>query len=250
MLKKALVLADLHIPQTDWKALAAVEKYMADSKFDYVIYLGDLMDMDMISKYNEDSPRKTEGKRILHDYDATNKVLDRHMTIVKKHNKNCAFVLLSGNHSARIEKLIDRIPQLEGLVELKNGLRLEQRGFKYIDNFPGGETFKIGKLLFTHGLYTSLYHSKKMVDAYGSVLYGHTHQLQSHTRTRFNKKEIDIGQAVGCLAEYDQPYVKGRPTSWVKSFAVVYFQDNGDFNVYPIVIWDKGFVSPEGKCYN
>jgi predicted phosphodiesterase len=248
-MKKALVLADLHIPHTDWKALSAVEKYISNERWDYIIYLGDFLDLDHISSYNSDSPRKTEGKRILHDYAIANKVLDKHQKLVRKHNKNGAFVLLSGNHSARLEKLLDKIPQLEGLIELKNGLKLEERNFKFVDNFPNGEVYYLGNLLLTHGNYTSLHHAKKMVESYGSVLYGHTHQIQSHTRTRFNKKEIDIGQSIGCLCEYDQPYIKGKPTSWVKSFAVVYFDDN-IFNIYPVIIWEDKFVSPSGICYH
>ena len=49
-----------------------------------------------------------------------------------------------------------------------------------VRSWSRGETHKVGKATFTHGLYTNQYHAKKMVDAWGeSIVYGHTHDMMA-----------------------------------------------------------------------
>jgi predicted phosphodiesterase len=251
MIKKAIVLSDLHVPYVDIKALNAVEKYLTDEKWDYVIYLGDIVDFDEISHWNADSPRKLEGKRISYSYEETNKMLDRHERLVKAHNKNCEFIFFSGNHSARMEKYIDKHPELEGLLEVDKNLHLKKRGYKYIKSYPNGEAHKIGDLMFHHGIYGGATPAKKMVETFdSSIMFGHLHNFSSYSKMRYNRNKVRIGYGIGCLARYDQEYIGRFPSQWQQGFGVAYFRPDGKFNVYPVVIDSEGFVAPNGKHYS
>ena len=250
-IKKALVLSDFQIPYHCKDSIKLVEKYMADNRFDYYILLGDFLDFFSISKYNEGKPGDIEGMRLSDDYLIANEILDKHQRLIRKNSPKCKFVFIYGNHCARLDKYLAANPQLKGLIEVENGLHLNERGFKQVFSYPKGEVYKLGKLYFHHGLYTGAHHAKKMVDNFGqSIVYGHTHTLQTATKIRFETKETQIGQSLGCLCEYEQSYIGKNPKEWVKAFGVVYLHPGGDFNLYPIVINGSKFISPEGILYS
>lgn len=245
-----LVIPDPQVPYHDKRSLAAVEKYMADERWDGVIYLGDLMDFDCISSFNKENLRAIETKRLQKDYDIANEILDRHQKIVRARNRRATFVLIEGNHEYRVERLIDANPALEGLFEVPIKLRLKQRGFKWVPYWSKGDTYRVGRAVFVHGQYTTKYHAAKMVDAYGSsVFYGHTHDMMCYPRVHRGKEDLQVGQSLGCLCERDQAYMKGKPSNWQQGFGVFYFLPNGLYNYYTPRIIRHAFVAPNGKVY-
>jgi len=247
---RAIVIPDLQVPYEDKRSLKAVEQYMADHQWDYYINLGDFMDFDMISKYNKGYLRTIEGRRILEDYKKGNAILDRHQSIIRKKNKNAKFVLLEGNHEFRIERYLDENPQMTGMLEVENALRLKERGFKYVRCSRDGEDFKLGKAHFIHGLYTNDAHAKKHVMRWGkNIFYGHLHDVQSYSLVHKGEDNTIVGQSLGCLCEYRQSYIKGNPTNWQQAFAIFYFFPNGNFTYYIPRIFNHAFISPEGKVY-
>jgi predicted phosphodiesterase len=249
-IEASLVLSDLQIPFEDPKSLSAVEKYMASRRWDRVVYIGDFIDFDMVSSFNKGAPRRTQGRYIKGDYDYANKILDRHQAIVRKRNPKAEFVLLEGNHEERIERYIDEHPELQGMFEVEEGLRLKQRGIKWVRSWSKGETYQVGKAYFTHGLYTNQYHAKKMADAFGTtIIYGHTHDMMSIPRVIKTKQEIHVGQSIGCLCEYDQAYMKGKPSNWQQGFAVFFTLPNGNFTYYTPRIFEHQFIGPDGVLY-
>lgn len=246
-MRKALVLSDIHLDKDSHKILKPVEKYMADEKFDYLIYLGDILNLDCISQHNKDKLRKVEGKRILAEYELANEMLDRHQDLV---GKSCEVVYILGNHENRIERYIDANPSLEGMIEVSNGLRFKERVIKEVRCYPDGEIYKIGKLAFHHGLYTSSNPAKKMVENFGvNIMFGHLHTETLYTTTSFDKKQIRKGFGIGALCNMQPDYMGRNPSKWSMGFGVVYFQDNGDFNAYQVSINNGGFISPEGVQY-
>jgi len=250
-MEKWLVLSDLQVPYHDLRSLAAVEKYMAAHKWDGLIYIGDFLDFDCISSFNQGFPRRTEGKRLLNDFDVANKILDRHQKIIKSRNRKAKFVLLEGNHEDRVSRYLDQNPQLEGLVSVQKLLRLKERGIEWVPSWSKGEVYKVGKANFVHGLYTNMYHAKKMVDAFGTnIFYGHTHDMMAVPRVVKTKHEIHVGQSIGCLCEYDQAYMKGKPSNWQQGFMVLFVLPNGNFTYYTPRLFNSQFIGPDGVLYN
>lgn len=248
---KAIVLPDCQVPYHDKKSLKAVEKYMANHKWDYYINLGDFMDLDCISHHNQGQLRQVEGKRLKQDYDIGNEILDRHQEIVRRNNKKAKFVMLEGNHEYRIERYLDANPAAQGYVEVENALYLKERGIDYIRCYKEGKTFKLGKAYFHHGLYTNDLHAKKHALNFGkNIFYGHLHDIQGYSHTQHGDGSAIVGQSLGCLCEYQQSYIKGNPKRWQQAVATFYFQPNGHFSFYVSRIFDHKFIGPDGILYS
>lgn len=246
-----IVLPDLQVPYEDKVALKAVEAYMADEVWDEYINMGDYMDFDCISSYNEKNLRAVEGKKIFADYEAGNAILDRHQSIVRKNNKNARFVMLEGNHDFRMERYIDEHPQLRGMLEVDVCLKFKERGFKFVRCFKDGEVYKLGKAYFHHGLYTNQNHAKTMVDRFGvNIFYGHVHDVQLFSKVTWGKDKTIVGQSLGCLCDYEQSYIKQNPSNWQHAFATFFFDEDGHFSYYITRIFNGRFIAPNGKVYD
>lgn len=245
-----IILSDLQVPYEDVHSLAAVEKYMAAHKWAGYIQIGDFLDFDSISSFNQHLPRKTRNSFISNDIDRANKILDRHQAIVRRRNPEAKFVLLEGNHEERVERFLDQNPMFEGLLDVPKLLRLGERDIKWIKAWTNGETYSVGKARFTHGNYTNQYHAKKMVDAEDrSIFYGHTHDMMCIPKSKRDKTELHIGQSIGCLCEIEQSYMKGKPSNWQQGFMVLFLMPNGNYTYYTPRIFDHKFIGPDQILY-
>lgn len=248
-IRKVIILPDMHVPSHDTQTLKAVEKFMAAHTWDEYVNLGDLMDFDMLSRFNAEMLRLLEGRRIQEDYELAGEILDRHAKILRSKNPDCLMTLLEGNHDERVERLLNKMPQFTGLLEVEHGLRLKERGIKWVRSWTKGELHKIGKMYFSHGNYINAYHAKKMVDSYGvNVYYGHTHDVMSIPKVHQGKDRTIEGCSLGCLC-LPQPYMRGKPDRWQQAFGVAYVQPDGHFTLYVVKIFNHKFVGPDGVLY-
>ncbi len=236
-IKRWIVLPDIHIPLEDKRSLLAVEKMMADFRFDGWLQLGDFMDFDCISSHNKNNLRAVEGKRLMLDYEHAAKFLDRHQAIIRANNKNAEFVILEGNHSFRVERYIDANPALEGMVEVPTALEFDRRRIKWVPYWSKGTTFKIGKATFIHGRYGGEHHAKKHVNKFGcNIFYGHIHDVQTYSAEMLGQENTMVGQSLGCLC-LPQKYMRGAPDKWQQAFAVFEFFPDGFFSYTVIRIF-------------
>ena len=241
-----IVLPDIHVPYEDKKTLAVVEKYMADQKWDGYIQLGDLLDLDSISRFSEGLAGEIENLRVDMDFDRGYKLLKRHRQIVGDH---CEMVMLEGNHEFRVDTFYAKYPQLRGLLDVERNLKLKELGIKWVMCYTKGAVFRRGRALFHHGLYCNKYHAEKHSSEYGeNIFYGHVHDVQGISRVRAGKDETYVGQSLGCLCS-DQRYMRGKPDKWQQAFGVFHFFPDGFFNYFVVRIFKNRFVSPEGKTY-
>lgn len=249
-LYRVIILPDLHVPFTDMRSLRAIEEFEKDYRFDEWVQLGDLMDFDMISRFNKDALRKLETRRILADYAAAGIILDRQQAIIRANNKKAKFTLLEGNHDYRIEMLIDREPQLEGLLELEKNLKLEKRQMQFVRSWSKGEEYKIGKLHLMHGVYTNKYHAAKIADNYGcNMVYGHTHDVQSYAKQIRGKDKVIKAQSLGHLSDESKvEWLRRMPTNWCQAFGIAEIRQDGSYNLHVIEIINHQF-SYNGKLY-
>ena len=244
-IKRVAVLPDIHFPYQDDKALNAVLKYLGDHEWDEVVLLGDLLDFDQISDHNK-RRLKSLCRPLEDDYKIANQFLDN-LQEVTGHTK-CS--LLEGNHEERINRYIEANPSVQGLVEVPKCLRLKERGIKWVQSWSKSEVHQIGKANFIHGFYHSDSHAKTHVLAFEeNVFYGHLHDFQQYSKRSRGNNKTKVGQSLGCLCDYEQYYMKNRPSRWQQGFAIFHFQPNGFFNYYPVMIFNGSFVSPEGGYY-
>lgn len=251
-IKRVLVLPDTqiyesngHVDGLDLETWEAVKKLIRDYKWSECVQIGDFMDFNCISSHNIDNLRAVEGQRIQKDYWAGNKILDELQEALGR----AKLTIIEGNHEHRMERMIDKLPVLEGSVEIEQGLRFEKRKINYVKGWSKGSIYRIGKASFFHGMYTNDHHAKKTVTQYGTnIFYGHTHDVQSYSQVLRGKDKTIIGQSLGCLCKYDLPYMRGRPSKWQQAVTVFEFFPDGFFTYQVIGIYKHRFLY-NGKVY-
>lgn len=245
-----LVIPDLHIRKKpggeDRRSIDAVLKYASDHKWNGLIFLGDVLDCNTVNSHEIGNIRATAGETIFKDFERANEVLD---DFHQATHPDQAYVI-GGNHEWRLNRMIDSLPQLEGLIEPEIGLKLAERGYIWVPYWNKGTLLHVGKASFGHGRYTPEHHAKKHAMAHGrNFYYGHLHDCQEHTMEREGDDDKYEAASLGCLCDYRQYYLKGRPTRWQQAAGVFRFQKNGFFNRYTVKLFDHKFLSPEGKLY-
>uniref|UniRef100_A0A6H1ZDP0 Putative calcineurin-like phosphoesterase n=1 Tax=viral metagenome TaxID=1070528 RepID=A0A6H1ZDP0_9ZZZZ len=216
-IRRIFCLSDIHAPYEDKNALRKVEQVLIRGKWDAFVNLGDLIDFDIISRFSEGKPGLINST-ISKQANAAADILARHSSYATRENSACKLYFMGGNHERRLDDLLDRMPVLEGLVDIKKLLRLDSYGYTY---FKHGEILKIGTANFFHGLYTGTTHARRTAAAInGTAIYGHTHSMESNSAPGFSGAS---GKAfsTGCLCKMDMPYLKGAPTNWEQGYAIV-----------------------------
>lgn len=243
---KNFVFSDVHYPEHDPKAMSCAAKIMKDYKPHRIILIGDFLDMTPVSHWVQDKKRVVENKRLLKDYQGANKLLNNLVEIAGKQVKEVVYIL--GNHEHWVEQYIDKNPEMEGLIEVENHIKVDKKGVG-LEFVPLNSFYKLGKLFVTHGLYTNKYHAAKTIDSTGkSVLYGHTHDIMSFSKMGLIEDEKHLAQSIGCLTKLSPAYMKGRPHNWMHGVAMVDVQRNGNFTTNVVPIYD-GVASVFGKVY-
>jgi hypothetical protein len=73
-----------------------------------------------------------------------------------------------------------------------------------------------------------------------NVFYGHTHSVQSFTKTNYDRQPI-VGTGVGCLCDLNPAYRRNKPNSWVNGLLFAYLDKSGLFTAYNPIIIDGKF---------
>ena len=238
VIKTAIVTPDKHFPIHDQKAINVVCKAIEIVKPDAYIDLGDTGEWEHFSthywKGRSAKPMEDLIPLLNFDVKAVNAGMDWiDEALDKAGTEERHFV--QGNHEVWLDKFVTRHPYLDE-YKTQNALRLKERGYKY-HPYNRKKCLKIGKLNFTHGKYTTKYHSQKHLEQYGeSIMYGHTHDLQRHTATKAGG--TISSWSLGCLKdiEEDEDWLGGRLTNWNHAFAIVDWFKGGNFVVQVVEI--------------
>jgi len=238
-----LILTDRHhdADKEEHPSYTLVKKFASDMKPDFVVDLGDLLDLSYISSFNEHFLRKLENKRYLKDISMVNRELDFWQGVTKE------YVQLEGNHDYRIKRWVDKVPSLEGLVEYETVFGFERRGIEWV--WSDHQPYKRGKLMFHHGRFCTKYAAAKHIDVYGgNMVFGHIHKFQTASKVvPYFNDEIQAW-SLGCLCDVEPEYAKNQPLGHQNGFGCVYVGDDGGFNLYPVNIVNGGFMW-EGRRY-
>lgn len=239
-------LGDQHVPDHDTQSNKAVLNYLKDLKPTRIIIGGDMLDMDCLQQHEPNNIRRISRYNLRREFDAGERYLDN----LQKACSNAHIDYLEGNHEYRVERWIDQHPQMEGVMEVPLQLHLEERRINWVPSWRNTQTLKVGKAEFIHGLDVNKYHSASMVSKFESnIFYGHTHDVQTTPKIAVGDHNTKVGQSLGCLCNYKQYYLKGRPTRWQQAFGVFFFREDGFFNYYVPLIYRHKFVAPNGEIY-
>lgn len=221
---KALICGDLHVPSHDARALECVLGYLKGYRPDYFIFLGDLTDFDMFSRFLQDPRKRRDPQREIERARETVKRFEGAAGAAK-------LVFLKGNHEARLEKYIQRnAPNLMYLecLDLVGLLGLEK--WKVYD-YP--HYARLGKLIVQHGEAYGASVCERNVAKFGSynVVQGHSHRLAQVFVRRVDGVFSSV--QAGCLCSLSPSYTQ-RP-NWQQGF-VTY--DRGQLKTHLIVRGD------------
>jgi hypothetical protein len=226
----------------DSKALKVALDFAKDFKPDHVILGGDILDCGAISHHNHGKPGAVEGFRLLGDANEVRKALIDPLDALKPKTKT----YITGNHEDWLTDLVEQIPALEGIVDVKSMLKLD-KGWKVI---PVGGAHKLGKLIFIHGdqVKGGVHSAKYAVEAYQkNIFFGHHHTHQAYTRVSALEQNGHTGTAVPCLCKKDPKYGGGSPNRWMQGFLYGYVHQDS-FNAYVVIIIN-GKATINGKVY-
>jgi len=130
------------IAHMKWAA-KAVKDYLG--KGDYVVHMGDHWDFPSLNYYS--SRLQLESARVLEDIQAGNKAMDLFWETLKRMKNKPEFHLHGGNHEARLARLINDHPVLDGVLSEE---ALNREGWIF---HPFKEVNEIGGVYFTHYFY-------------------------------------------------------------------------------------------------
>lgn len=237
---------DTHMKHRDEAALGAMMNFLDHFRPHLHIIGGDLLDADGISHW----PANALGpRRFIPEVKDARRFLDA------LKSKLCAsgdIVYIEGNHEdwirqamvARMPEFFDGLDELGLMPDLSGLLQLPERGIPLI---PVNEIFKVGKLHFTHGLFTGPSAPKKHLSLIkGNIYYFHTHDVLTHHEPSMHG--MIEAASLGCLCRLDAPFLKGRPNNWVHAFGIFEVRRDGSFSFYCPKIFDGQF-SFGGKVF-
>ena len=248
VIRRAIVTPDKHFPVHDKRAINIVCQAIEMVKPDTYIDLGDTGEWEHFSthywKGRNAKPMEDLMPLLNLDVKMVNAgmdLIDNSLDIAGTEERH----FVQGNHEVWLDKFVTRHPYLTQ-YKTQNALKLKERGYKF-HPYNRKKCLKIGKLNFTHGKYTTKYHSQKHLEQYGeSIMYGHTHDLQRHTATKAGG--TISSWSLGCLKdiEADEDWLGGRLTNWNHAFAIIDWFKGGNFvvNVVEII---KGKATVWGK---
>ncbi|SRR6266576_1271615 len=250
--KTYIVLADIHYPKIHKPTLNAVLDFLDKNKVDGLVYQGDQLDLECISHHTKNKPLYRLRNGFIKDVEGFEK--DVLLPIEKRLKKDAERYWIDGNHERFAYDLIEEQPELEGAVDYKKILKLQERGYKITEL---GHTLKLGKLNVCHGEILSgfgnqggLFPSRKAVDLYaGNVLAAHSHAMQMYTKiSPVEHTQKWAGYVNGIIGDTNPSYLRNRPTAWSHGFALLEVHPDNNFNLHLIHI-HNGKFSYGGQLY-
>lgn len=213
-----------------------VKRFAEAFKPNFVVDLGDTLDLTYFSSFDKDNATAQVVGDWAQDVALLNTELDWWQGVTKK------YYWILGNHDWRAKKKAERTDTaLMGMLDYATQFRVKSRGITMLT--PEDRPLKIGKLNMIHGWFYNQYHARKHLDVYsGNIVYGHVHTFQTHAKELVAEGKQIQAWSLGCLSNKQPDYLQGRPSQWKNGFAVVYMNDSGNFNLYPVNIIGNSFI--------
>lgn len=241
--KMAFVVTDMHAPLTDKAAVSAILSCAAEHQPEVWANLGDMIDGEAVSQWIKD-PAHLNGLQYELDW------ARGHWADVRQTLPHTKLIYTEGNHEERLPIWIMKHPGLGGLdcLTIPNLMQLEKFGVHW---FTRNQRCWLGKLLLLHG------NSASINSGYSAnteqrrrrcnTISGHCHRMA----VVYHRGELDTltnAESGHLVRIEDVHYLRGACANWQQGFSVVYYTDDGWFQVVPVPIIDGKFVF-EGKLF-
>lgn len=212
VMKKILVLPDIHFPWPDWSAIKLAKKWYDKHKPDAVVQLGDLTDQKIWSRWQSDPD----------DFSPCQEFEQAEAMLKKLHKMFPKMFILRGNHDDRIKakaveggipgrmfRDVDEVFNYDGWTWIPRGIDLVLQTHR-------------GPVRFMHGDEMGGTPTQKSRLMGHSIVQGHTHKA-SITYTKTPEAHI-FGMESGCLMDVDSKaarYAQANPVGVSVGFGVI-----------------------------
>jgi hypothetical protein len=232
-------------PMHNMRAIGAMLEFARDFKPHGWVEGGDQLDLGVIGHWNKTKKLSLEGLRVQKD-------LNIYGTEVMAPVEEIGPVdlwWLMGNHEEWLNQLADENPGLAELLDIRQLLHLEDRGWTYI---PQGHYIDLGRLRFLHGDTISggdNVAKNAVVEHNKNIRFGHFHTYQTYTKhSPVDAAVTKSGVAVPGLTNRGPAYGKNRANKWQLGFNYGYIFPDGSYTDYTPIIIDGKFAA-NGRVY-
>ena len=240
---------DAHYPHVDKPTWRALLDFVRRNHVGIFVFGGDNLDCGAISHHTKGKPKFRPVGKMKQDLDGFTR--DMLGPLCELLPRNCIKVWLTGNHEHWMEQMLEEQPELDGLLDIAEYLKLEDNGWLVK---PQGGHFKHGHLKWIHGDVVSgsgLNAVRNALNLYvENIIMGHGHGAYSATKTLPHTKKYKWQAWMqGTGGEMDAGYLRGKPTGWLTQLGITEFHGpRGLFNHYPVTVFNGRF-SFGGKVY-
>lgn len=238
--KKVLWVPDTHRPFHDKRAWELVLKAGKTLKPDVLVHLGDMADFYSVSSHRKDPSRALMLKEEIGDVNVGFDELDDLGAVEKK--------FVGGNHEDRLVRyLIDKAPELFGMMDIPNLFKLEERGWEYT---PYKDHTQVGKIYATHDIGTAgRYTAFRALETFqANIVTAHTHRF-SYLVEGDATGDAHVSTTLGWLGDLNQVDYMHKVKAmkdWALGFGYGYLYPDGNMSIVPVPIVDYR-VNIEGK---
>jgi hypothetical protein len=224
---------DLHYPAYHRGLWRATLSFLDHNKVDGVTWPGDQLSLDEISHHNKDKPGLQIKGAFKANLDGFAELLDQ---VDARIGKDAVRRWHRGNHERFIQDFYEHTPALEGMLDVEDYLKLEQRGYEI---YKLGEMSELGSLTIIHGdqVGSGKYVANKLVEAYcTNVVMGHVHTASSIAKVAAaNAKRKWMGWTLPTMGTVKPDYARNRINPHMNGFGIVELMHDGQFNLYTVI---------------
>lgn len=234
-----LPIGDAHVRQDeDIRRFKFLGKAINDLQPDNIVIMGDFLDIEALSRHDEEKLLVREGKRYWKEIETGNRALDLLENEGFKGYTPRHKIFIEGNHENRLARYLEKKPELHGApLDTVSSLKLDQRGWEFI---PYGEHAYNSGVGFTHIPFGrngravgGKYAIHRALDVcHNSVVFGHTHRFEHVCNYRHGAEHLQQALSVGCFFEEHPDYVHGAPSDWWKGVVFLDIYGTNRFDIY------------------
>ena len=241
-----LVVGDTHVDdEQDLSRFDTLGKMIMDQRPEEIILIGDFLTLNCLSAWDKNKRLKMEGKRYFSEIDAGNEALDKMLNPIIDDNKKRRkrkekqykpkIVYLEGNHEDRLNRYFDTDPTFMGRLNVKEDLKLDDRG---IDWVPYREYYYTNDIGFTHVPFNKVapisgvdITRKAQMVTVKSVVFGHIHEQHLSHVHKIGMPHLQDTYCCGCFISKKEDYVHGRVTNYWRGVTILHPYKLGRFDI-------------------
>lgn len=225
---KHVVFADAHVaPKQNLERFTALNRLLKDVRPQTLVCLGDIGRFDSINFH--DAPgtlRKKLANSLAADADS---VKEAQHLLFKGLPSAMQTILCKGNHEERFDRLMDKVPELEGTLSLNDLCEFDE----YWDNVIEYRDYvSVDDILYTHVPHNGMGRAvsgagkcrRGAIESTQSMVFGHGHDLGMATAgslTGGPARRVAISAPAFMEDGNIEPYARGIHTGWTYGLLVI-----------------------------